>query len=62
MNEERAIEVLENESRCVSRRARGDCNGGEDCQTCDLVLPDTEIQEALAKAVKHLQGCISAMR
>ena len=43
MSELCAIEVLENESRCVERRASNKCNGGSDCKNCDLVLTDTEI-------------------
>ena len=53
-SELRAIEVLENESRCVERRASNKCNGGSDCKDCDLVLTDTEIQWAFAKAIKLL--------
>lgn len=54
MNEKRAIEVLDNEINCVNRRAKGECNGGSDCQKCDLLLTDTEIIWALTKAIKAL--------
>lgn len=54
MNEKRAIEILENETRCIDRRARNKCNGGSDCIKCDLVLTDTEIKWAFAKAIKLL--------
>lgn len=61
MNEKRAIEVLENETRCVDRRARGECNGGDDCKSCDLLMTDIEIKWAYAKATKLLH-CISSRR
>ena len=55
MKSKRVVEILENEIRCINRRAQGECNGGNDCQTCDLVLPDVEIISALNTAIKSIE-------
>ncbi len=54
MTNNETIAVLDNETKCVNRRARGECNGGTDCQTCELVLPDYMILSAYNKAIKLL--------
>ncbi len=54
MTNNEAIAVLENEAKCVIKRTNGECNGGIDCQTCELVLPDYMILSAYNKAVKML--------
>ena len=55
MKSERVVEILRNEIRCINRRAKHECNGWDDCQTCDLVLPDLEIKSALKNAIKAVK-------
>ncbi|MCM1275505.1 MAG: hypothetical protein NC299_09075 [Lachnospiraceae bacterium] len=55
MTNKEAIAVLENEIKCVTRRANGECSGGDDCATCDLVLSDSVIRSAFRKAIKELE-------
>ena len=52
MKNDRVVEVLRNEKRCVLRNIRG-C--GRDCSKCDLVLPDDVVLEALDTAIKIVQ-------
>lgn len=51
MTNERAIEVLLTEKKCVLRNIRG-CD--RDCGKCDLVLPDEEILTAYDMAIRAL--------
>lgn len=53
MTNERVIEVLKNEKKCVLRNIRG-CD--RDCGKCDLVLPDEEILTAYDTAIRVLEG------
>lgn len=53
MTNERVIEVLKNEKKCVLRNIRG-CD--RDCGKCDLVLPDEEILTAYDIAIRVLEG------
>lgn len=46
-------EIFANEILCIKRRASGRCNGGTDCNTCDLLMDDTEIIEAYQRAMKN---------
>lgn len=52
MKNDRVVDVLRNEKRCVLRNIRG-C--GRDCSKCDLVLPDEVVLEALDTAIKIVQ-------
>ena len=56
MTKLKAIEIIENEILCLNRRAANKCNGGEDCATCVLVLPDTLIRQAYAMAIERLKS------
>lgn len=51
MTNEKAIEVIKTERRCVLRNIRG-CD--RDCAKCDLVLPDEEILTAYDMAIRSL--------
>lgn len=53
MTNERAIEVLRTEKKCVLRNIRG-CD--RECEHCDLVLPDEDILTAYETAIKALEG------
>lgn len=53
MTNERVIEVLRTEKKCVLRNIRG-CD--RDCAKCDLVLPDDEILTAYDTAIRIIQG------
>ena len=53
MTNERVIEVLKNEKKCVLRNIRG-CD--RDCGKCDLVLPEEEILTAYDAAIRVLEG------
>lgn len=46
-------EILTNEILCIKRRASGKCNGGTDCNTCDLIMNETEIIKTYQKAMKQ---------
>ena len=60
MTDLKAIEIIENEILCLNRRAANKCNGGEDCATCVLVLPDTAIRQAYALAIERLKSADNA--
>ena len=48
-------EILTNEILCIKRRASGKCNGGTDCNTCDLIMNEAEIiKNALIKMYNSL--------
>lgn len=51
MTNERAIEVIQNEKKCVLRNIRG-CD--RRCEYCDLVLPDEEVLTAYDMAMEAL--------
>lgn len=51
MTNEKAIEVIKTERRCVLRNIRG-CD--RDCGKCDLVLPDEDILTAYDMAIRAL--------
>ena len=53
MTNERAIEILRTEKKCVLRNIRG-CD--RECGHCDLVLPDEDILTAYDTAIKALEG------
>lgn len=53
MTNERVIEVLRTEKKCVLRNIRG-CD--RECGKCDLVLPDEEILTAYDMAIRIIQG------
>ena len=46
-------EIFANEILCIRRRASGRCNGGTDCNTCDLLMNEVEIIEAYQRAMKQ---------
>lgn len=46
-------EIIANEILCIRRRASGKCNGGTDCNTCDLLMNETEIINAYQRAMKQ---------
>lgn len=46
-------EIFANEILCIRRRACGRCNGGTDCESCDLLMNETEIIEAYQRAMKQ---------
>ena len=46
-------EIIANEILCIRRRASGRCNGGTDCNTCDLLMNETEIINAYQRAMKQ---------
>ena len=49
MNEDKVVEILQNEMACVIRAETGRCN--MDCARCDLVKPAEEIIEAYSQAI-----------
>lgn len=51
MTNERAIEVINTEKKCVLRNRRG-CT--RDCAHCDLVLPEDDILLAYDMAIRAL--------
>lgn len=51
MTNERAIEVIQNEKKCVLRNIRG-CD--RQCDKCNLVLPDEEVLTAYDMAMEAL--------
>lgn len=53
MNKLTDVEIFANEILCIRRRASGICNGGTDCNTCDLLMNEVEIIEAYQRAMKH---------
>lgn len=53
MTNDRAIFVLETEKKCVLRNIRG-CD--RDCENCDLVMADEDIEEAYKMAIESLKG------
>ncbi len=53
MTNERAIEVLRTEKKCVLRNIRG-CD--RKCEECDLCLPDEDVLTAYDLAIKALEG------
>ena len=46
-------EIIANEILCIRRRASDRCNGGTDCNTCDLLMNETEIIKAYQRAMKQ---------
>ena len=46
-------EIFLNEIACIKRRASGKCNGGTDCNTCDLLMNENEIIKAYKNAIKN---------
>ena len=48
MTENRAIEVIKNEAKCISSK----CN--KDCDKCNLSMDINEILEAFSLAIKEL--------
>lgn len=53
MTNNRAIEVIRTEKKCVLRNIRG-CS--RECEKCDLVLPDEEVLMAYDMAIESLKG------
>ena len=53
MTEQEAIKVIENEKQCVLRQDGKGCD--RKCATCDLVLPDMKVINALDMAIKALE-------
>ena len=53
MTNERVIEVLKTEKKCVLRNIRG-CS--RECEKCDLVLPDEEVLTAYDMAIEALKN------
>lgn len=53
MTHERAIFVIETERKCLRRNISG-CD--RDCENCDLVMPDEDIEEAYRMAIESLKG------
>lgn len=51
MTNERAIEIIQTEKKCVQRNIRG-CD--RDCAKCDLVLTDEEILTSYDMAIRAL--------
>ena len=51
MTNTKAIDILENETKCVERANHCDRN----CANCDLVLEDFEILDAYEKAIHSLK-------
>lgn len=49
MNEDKIVEILQNEMACVIRAETGRCT--RDCASCDLVRPSEEIIQAYADAI-----------
>ena len=46
-------EILANEILCIRRRSSGSCNGGTDCNTCDLLMNESEIIAVYERAMKQ---------
>lgn len=53
MTNEKAIEVIKIEKKCVLRNIKG-CD--RKCEYCDLVLPDEEILTAYDLVIEALKG------
>lgn len=49
MDEDKIVEILQNEMACVIRAETGRCI--RDCASCDLVRPSEEIIQAYADAI-----------
>ena len=47
-------EIFENEIKCIKRRSNGECNGGDDCCHCDLLMDEKEIIAAYERAIERL--------
>lgn len=47
-------EIFENEIKCVKRRSNGQCNGGVDCCTCDLLMNEQDIISAYERAIDNI--------
>lgn len=45
-------EIFANEILCIRRRSSGSCNGGTDCNSCDLIMEDSDIISAYERAMK----------
>lgn len=52
MTNERAVEIIQTEKKCVARANICD----RDCANCDLVLPEEDILTAYDMAIKALGG------
>ena len=46
-------EIFANEILCIRRRSSGSCNGGTDCNSCDLIMEDSDIISAYERAMKN---------
>ena len=46
-------EIIANEILCIRRRASGRCNGGTDCNTCDLLMNEKDIISAYERAIAN---------
>lgn len=53
MTSDRAVFIIQTEKECLRRNISG-CN--RDCENCDLVLPDADIEEAYEMAIESLKG------
>lgn len=53
MSNERAIEVLRAEKKCVLRNIRG-CE--QECEHCELDMPEMDILAAYDAAIRALEG------
>lgn len=51
MNEQEAIVIIENEKTCVRRKIATNCSN---CDSCDLVMKDTDILSALDMALSAI--------
>ena len=60
MTNERAIEIIENEKRCVINQSGPGYVCDRNCARCNLVLPDLDVLDAYDKAIaalKDLEVC-----
>ena len=51
MTHDRAIFIIQTERECLKRTG---CD--RDCENCDLVMPDEDIEEAYKMAIESLKG------
>ena len=47
-------EIFQNEIACIKRRSAGECNGGTDCNTCDLLMNEGDIIAAYTRAINNI--------
>ena len=59
MTKYRAIEILQTELQCLKRNIDTNCN--RECEKCDLVLPEEDIEAAYNKAIEILFASIEVI-